>query len=516
MSSLDVEVCARSFEEVRAGLAQRLRGRRAEIEDSIFARVRKVVSDPAGLDDPAYLAGLRAAVAAAVDFGLIGIEQGEECAAAVPAVALEQARRAARVGVGLDTVLRRYVAGLALLEDFVMLEAEHGDFVGERTMLREVLNSSALVLDRLIPSITSAYNEQLVQLGAAPAAVEEEPAAGAWDARPQRTGSEPADARSDTARRALITGRPRERILRAMVEVAAEHGFAGASVKLVTSRAGVSSRTFYEQFEDLRDCFVAVLDLPLERAGGLVAQAFARESCWQDGVLGALASLLAFFDADPLLTRVWFVESLASGPWALERREHIVGLLRSMIVGHWVARADEPPEMRVAAGTMSSVLGLIQTHLLNEEPEPLIELLGPLMGLVTALYLDEDDVGREVARGARLAREIEAGDPRWSPPPAQTQPGEADDIAIPSVIGNPSARRARECLFFLAGHPGSSNREVAVGIGVTHQSQISRLLAYLVEEDLVSKHSEGAGKCNAWRLTTRGEEVARVLPERPF
>jgi DNA-binding IclR family transcriptional regulator len=82
------------------------------------------------------------------------------------------------------------------------------------------------------------------------------------------------------------------------------------------------------------------------------------------------------------------------------------------------------------------------------------------------------------------------------------------------MLDTPSAPRARECLRFLLKHPGSSNREVAIGIDIAHQSQISRLLSLLVREGLVLKRSEGAGKRNAWLLTPRGEEIARALPER--
>jgi DNA-binding IclR family transcriptional regulator len=93
--------------------------------------------------------------------------------------------------------------------------------------------------------------------------------------------------------------------------------------------------------------------------------------------------------------------------------------------------------------------------------------------------------------------------------------GVARDLALPATLANPGARRARECLLFLAEQGGRglspSNREIAVGIGVAHLSQISRLLAHLAEEGLVVKRSEGAGKRNAWRLTPRGQEIARGL-----
>jgi hypothetical protein len=159
----------RTPREARLPLLERLRARRSEIDEAIFARVRDLAPGAAGLEDPEYVAGLRAAVAAAVEYVLVGIERGETDGSpptpAIPAVGLEQARRAARTGVGLDTVLRRYVAGLAILEDFVMQEADHDerDLIPptQRTALRHVLETSASLLDRLIPSITGAYMREL-------------------------------------------------------------------------------------------------------------------------------------------------------------------------------------------------------------------------------------------------------------------------------------------------------------------------------------------------------------------
>jgi len=309
---------------------------------------------------------------------------------------------------------------------------------------------------------------------------------------------------------------PRGRIVRAMVEITGEGGFEGASVRLVAARAGVSSRTFYEHFESPQDCFAAVLDLALEQAGALMLPAFARERRWQDGARDALASLLVFFDSEPQLTRVWFVEAMAAGSWAFQRRQQIAARLRTTIVEYWEGVGDEPIDPQLAIGLMASVLGLIQTHLANEEPAPLIELLGPLMGLVTAPFMDRRDAAREVQRADELARDIQAGrSERWSRPAGSSDADVNGEVVplgdLPAILGNPTAWRARECLLFLADHPGASNREVALGIGVSHQSQISRLLGFLTADELVSKRSEGIGKRNAWRLTARGEAVARML-----
>jgi AcrR family transcriptional regulator len=305
----------------------------------------------------------------------------------------------------------------------------------------------------------------------------------------------------------------RARILHAMAEIVAEHGYARTKVKQVTSRAGVSTGTFYEYFGSLEDCFTTLLDLGSERAKELITEAFEREDRWQDGARGALASLLVLLDSEPLLARIWFVDALAAGSWALERHAQNLALLRSTIAERlWPTPREEPPGPLIVAGIMASVLGLIHAHLLTKEPKPLIDLLGPLMGLVTAPSLDTRGFAREIEKGAQLAREIAAGDPRWAPP-AQAPVLNLGYGGIHPAISH-NARRARECLLFIAKHPDSSNREIATGIGIAHKSQISTLLSYLARENLATKRSEGIGKRYAWQLTALGDEVARALSER--
>ena len=132
----------------------RLEARRPEIEQEILARVH-AVSDSAGAEDPEYVQGLRAAASAALGYGLAGIARGER-SGPIPAVLFAQTRRAARNGIGLDTVLRRYFAGYTLLGDFVVQEAEDGGLL-RGAALRRVLRAQAALFDRLVLAITDEY-----------------------------------------------------------------------------------------------------------------------------------------------------------------------------------------------------------------------------------------------------------------------------------------------------------------------------------------------------------------------
>ena len=144
-------------ERARRALAARLAERRGEIEQAALTRVY-AVQDPSE-SDPTYLQGLREAVSAALTYGLEAIERGEGHAPPVPVALLAQARTAARSGVSLDTVLRRYFAGYTLLGDFLSEEAAAVDSL-EGTALSHLLREQATLFDRLIAAISDEYGRE--------------------------------------------------------------------------------------------------------------------------------------------------------------------------------------------------------------------------------------------------------------------------------------------------------------------------------------------------------------------
>jgi hypothetical protein len=122
-----------SLEQIRVEVAERLRSRRSEIEETIFAHVREAVPDWVAEEDAEYALGMRAAVSAAVDYGLAGIEHGEDWSVPIPSATTIQARRAARGGVGLDTVLLRYIERVGRTSGQRLSERVQRLLIGEPT-----------------------------------------------------------------------------------------------------------------------------------------------------------------------------------------------------------------------------------------------------------------------------------------------------------------------------------------------------------------------------------------------
>lgn len=140
-------------EEARARtlLRERLGARREEIEAAAQARVC-AIADPREASDPAYAESLRRAVGAALEYGLSSIEVGEGSEPPVPVELLAQARVAARNAISLDTVLRRYFAGYALLGYFLIEEAGRGGLMGAQELQR-LTGIQAGLFDRLLAAI---------------------------------------------------------------------------------------------------------------------------------------------------------------------------------------------------------------------------------------------------------------------------------------------------------------------------------------------------------------------------
>ena len=139
-------------------LAERLEGRRAELEQATLARL-VAIADPSEAPDPAYLDGLRAALAAAVDYGLAAIRESAREPGPVPVELLAQARRAARNSVSLEAILRRYAAGHSLLADGFLEEA--GALGIDLLELKKVLRGLATRYDRIVAAVSDEYEREL-------------------------------------------------------------------------------------------------------------------------------------------------------------------------------------------------------------------------------------------------------------------------------------------------------------------------------------------------------------------
>lgn len=152
--------------QARARVRARLEAQREEIEAAALARIAEI-ADPGEIADPAYVEGLRRAVPAAIEFGLATVEGGEATEPPVPVELLAQARLAARNGIALDTVLRRYFAGYSLL-GFHLIEQASKDGLMDGEGLQRLTATQSAHFDRLLAAIGEEHARESAALARSP------------------------------------------------------------------------------------------------------------------------------------------------------------------------------------------------------------------------------------------------------------------------------------------------------------------------------------------------------------
>ena len=299
----------------------------------------------------------------------------------------------------------------------------------------------------------------------------------------------------------------RSRLLAGAVGAIEELGYANTTVEHITSRARVSRRTFYELFENREACLRALFDDVLGVIEGELVAADLGGLGWCERVRGGLWVILSFFDREPALARVCVVQVLRGGGEVLGRREEVLARLAGVVdEGRGESARGGDCTALTAEGLVGAAFAIVHGRLLREtrEPhEPLVGLLGELMGLIVLPYLGAAAARRERTRHAPVSKPVarrSAGRPGLQIDPLQE---------VPMRLTYRTAR-VLECI---AAQPGVSNRQVAERAGISDQGQVSKLLARLERLGLTSNTGEGhaKGEPNAWKLTPLGVRVAQRL-----
>lgn len=147
----------------------------------------------------------------------------------------------------------------------------------------------------------------------------------------------------------------RRLILGAASHVFAERGWANATVEAIVSRAGISRRTFYEHFDDLRDCLKALHERITKTAFRAVEQSVSAQiapgEMLRFGVTAFLGSIAAF----PHVARVLFRVAREAGPEFEAAHEAMMDrfvklMFEGVAYSHSVGTAQTAPdEVRVFA-----------------------------------------------------------------------------------------------------------------------------------------------------------------------
>jgi AcrR family transcriptional regulator len=311
-----------------------------------------------------------------------------------------------------------------------------------------------------------------------------------------------------------VTELQRARLLDAAFAVVSEDGYRRMTARRASVRAGVSNKTFYDLFTDREDCFLAAFDHAVDELAAVVLPAYEGEREWATRIRAGLGALLGFLDGEPALRRLVFVEALGAGPRVLERRVQVLGVLQGAVdEGRVGMKAGRGLPALTAEGVVGAAFSVIHTRLLERHPEPLTELLNPLMAMIVLPYRGSAAAARELSRPISKAgpRLRPADKSRFSGPAGRTSGSRAGRARIPFrlTVRTHIVLSAISDLSAQGSNP--SNKQVADAAGVADQGQISKLLARLEGHGLLENTGGNTqGVPRAWQITPRGEEIVRV------
>lgn len=131
----------------------------------------------------------------------------------------------------------------------------------------------------------------------------------------------------------LVERNQRERLIAAMAEVCAEHGYAESSVAEIAKCAGVSTASFYRQFKDRRECMLASFEGLFGRLLEEIERACSAEVSRAAKARKGAAIAAALLAADPPTARLLSVEILAVGPEGVRLQHEAIERLAMQLRG---------------------------------------------------------------------------------------------------------------------------------------------------------------------------------------
>ncbi|MGE5282515.1 MAG: TetR/AcrR family transcriptional regulator [Chloroflexota bacterium] len=195
----------------------------------------------------------------------------------------------------------------------------------------------------------------------------------------------------------------RDALLTAMVRVVGRKGYDATSVADVIAEAGTSRTTFYKNFDDKHDCFIAAYEAMVERVFATIVGECDGEQPWIERVRKGLETLVEIFALEPELARTAVVEVAAAGADARQLHWDAINRFRGyMDAGRDLEPGKELPE-QISVMAVGAVSGLIFDEILAGRGEQLVELMPDLLFAMLVPYIGPTAAADEMRRAAQAA-----------------------------------------------------------------------------------------------------------------
>jgi len=202
----------------------------------------------------------------------------------------------------------------------------------------------------------------------------------------------------------------RERIVEALIEIAAERGYAETTIELILDRAGLDRPAFDRHFRSKYDCFLTAWQEINEGCMREMVEAFNSQEEWPDRLRAVACEIVENLRSAP--SRASFaVEVLAAGDAARARRDMTMRVIASLIdAGRNEMDDPESVPHTTAEALAGSAYGQVYAKVVRGEADELPALVPQLLSAAVMPYLGIEAGLAELARGfdppARYRRDV--------------------------------------------------------------------------------------------------------------
>lgn len=183
----------------------------------------------------------------------------------------------------------------------------------------------------------------------------------------------------------LVRAHQRRRLIEAAAAALAEQGYGRITAARVTELAGVSSRTFYQHFEDLWACLLAAYESEAGTLCAVIEEAYATERDrglnrlpGQTSTAGAaragIAAAIAFFASQPEAARLLSAEPPPQIVALATARRELIERLGAMLRAGLSNPTGVTPLPGLERRLIGAALALVATRAASGDPQRLRDL----------------------------------------------------------------------------------------------------------------------------------------------
>ncbi|MFL5873153.1 MAG: TetR/AcrR family transcriptional regulator [Solirubrobacterales bacterium] len=197
--------------------------------------------------------------------------------------------------------------------------------------------------------------------------------------------------------REFVASHKRRRMMDAIAELTAEHGYEATKIADIVRRAAVARKTLYDNFDGKEDLFLSAVNSTLtEMREAIEAGCAAADDSSEAAIVAGLEAALQFVADHPAAAKMCMLEAISATPSSARLYDAGVRDCVDLLRAH--APADASLPATIEESLVGGVAWILQLKIRKGEAEQAPELLPELSQFVLSPYLG---VGKVVNAGRR-------------------------------------------------------------------------------------------------------------------